>query len=92
MYANYEYILVDGYKQARVRPHSGVKQGCPLSPLLFSLHINDVDCLAENVQGAITGTRDVRVTHMLGDNVPVFMLGGARLACADSFRYLGTTQ
>mmetsp|Transcript_418 Transcript_418/g.1002 ORF Transcript_418/g.1002 Transcript_418/m.1002 type:complete len:905 (+) Transcript_418:594-3308(+) len=126
MYANDEYILVDGCKRARVRPHFGVKQGCPLSPLLFSLYINDVDCLAENVQGAITGTRDVRVTHMLyadnlcltsnlpdqlqlmldrlhtyaqwkglvintakseivhfnskGDNVPVFTLGGARLA------------
>eukprot|EP00983_Pelagomonas_calceolata_P012973 414484-Pelagomonas_calceolata.AAC.1 len=24
-----------------------------------------------------------------GDNVPVFTLGGARLECADSFRYLG---
>eukprot|EP00983_Pelagomonas_calceolata_P002905 95936-Pelagomonas_calceolata.AAC.1 len=24
-----------------------------------------------------------------GDNVPVFTLGGARLACADSYRYLG---
>eukprot|EP00983_Pelagomonas_calceolata_P133350 1161956-Pelagomonas_calceolata.AAC.27 len=53
------YILVDGFKQARVRPHFRVKQGCPLSPLLFSLYINDVDCLAENVQGAITGASDV---------------------------------
>eukprot|EP00983_Pelagomonas_calceolata_P078829 1154399-Pelagomonas_calceolata.AAC.3 len=29
----------------------------------FSLYINDVECLAENVQGAITGTSDVRVVH-----------------------------
>eukprot|EP00983_Pelagomonas_calceolata_P046482 1140199-Pelagomonas_calceolata.AAC.1 len=88
-----------------------------------------------DVQEAITGTRDVRVMHMLyaddlcrtsyqpdqlqlmldrlhtyaqrkglvmnaakseivhfnsrGHNVPVFTLGGARLACADSFRDLG---
>eukprot|EP00983_Pelagomonas_calceolata_P058692 1145600-Pelagomonas_calceolata.AAC.2 len=65
MYANDEYILVDGCKQARVSPQFGVKQGCLLSPLLFSLYINDADCLAENVQGAITGTCDMRVTHML---------------------------
>eukprot|EP00983_Pelagomonas_calceolata_P045339 1139688-Pelagomonas_calceolata.AAC.8 len=113
MYTNDEYILVDGCKQARVHPHFGVKQDCPLSPLLSSLYINDVDCLAENVQGAIAGTSDVRVTHMLyaddlcltsnqpdllqlmldrlhtGDNVPVFSLGGARLASADFFKYLG---
>eukprot|EP00983_Pelagomonas_calceolata_P008349 273089-Pelagomonas_calceolata.AAC.1 len=65
MYANDEYILVGGCKQARVRPHFGVKQGCPLSYLLFSLYINDVDCLAEIVQGAIKGTSDRRVMHML---------------------------
>eukprot|EP00983_Pelagomonas_calceolata_P020763 652295-Pelagomonas_calceolata.AAC.1 len=94
-----------------IDPH---KSGCPLFPLSFSKYIYDVDCLAENVQGAITGTMDARVTHMLlhayaqrkglvinavkfeivhfnsrGNNVPVFTLGGARLACADSFRYLG---
>eukprot|EP00983_Pelagomonas_calceolata_P031533 989075-Pelagomonas_calceolata.AAC.1 len=48
MYANDEYISVDGCKQARVCPHYGVKQGCPLSHLLFSLYINDVDCLGAN--------------------------------------------
>jgi len=46
-------------------PIQGVKQGCPLSPLLFSPYVNDIDLIAEGVEGAITGSSTVRVTHML---------------------------
>jgi hypothetical protein len=42
-----------------------LQQGCPLSPLPFSLYINDVDDIAEGVSGAITGTAGVHVSHML---------------------------
>eukprot|EP00983_Pelagomonas_calceolata_P041958 1138286-Pelagomonas_calceolata.AAC.1 len=68
LYENDEYVLVDGLKQAAMSPTKGVKQGCPLSFLLFALYINDIDRLAEGVEGAVTGTEGVRVTHMLYAN------------------------
>ena len=44
----------------------GVKQDCPLSSLLFSLFINDVDNdFGTGFMGAVTGTEGLRVTRML---------------------------
>jgi len=66
MYENDEYILMDGEKRARVHPTNGVKQGCPLSPLLFSLYINDMGReISEGIEGAVTGDRVNCVSHML---------------------------
>ena len=66
MYDNDEYILIDGEKRARVQPTNGVKQGCPLSPLLFSLYINDMGReISEGIEGAVTGDRVNGVSHMM---------------------------
>lgn len=75
LYMGDEYVLVDGDKiTPPIRPSRGVKQGCPLSPFLFSLYLNDVDKWvgdgatmgrAGSPLGAVAGTGDLRVSHML---------------------------
>ena len=65
-----EYTILDGDKRANVQPSFGVKQRRPLSPLLSSFYLNDVDSQAEGVQGAITGIPNFTVTHLLfADNL-----------------------
>jgi len=49
------------YKKKSVAYHN-----CPLSPLLFSLYINDMGReISEGIEGAVTGDRVNCVSHML---------------------------
>jgi hypothetical protein len=68
-----EYTLLDGDKMASVRPMYGVKQGCPLSPLLFAIYLNDLGSVTDNIQGALTAIPNFTVNHLLFADDLVFV-------------------
>ncbi|KAJ9511560.1 hypothetical protein QJQ45_003588 [Haematococcus lacustris] len=43
LYRDDNYVLIDGpHRTPPVTPDQGVKQGCPISPLLFALYVHDI--------------------------------------------------
>ncbi len=42
-----EYTLLDENKTSSVLPSFRAKQGCPLSPQLFAIYLDDIDSIAD---------------------------------------------
>ena len=49
----YVKVMVNGWASEKVFTRSGVKQGCPLSPLLWALFICDIGLLLEQSPGGV---------------------------------------
>jgi len=47
------------------QPSFGVKTRMSPLPLLFAIYMNDIDSIADVAKGALTGTPNFFVTHML---------------------------
>lgn len=66
LYRDDQYVLCDGVATTDpVSANIGVRQGCPLSPLLFSLYISDVQDYFMTDRGAVTGIDTLKVPTIL---------------------------
>ncbi|KAJ9532000.1 hypothetical protein QJQ45_003709 [Haematococcus lacustris] len=65
LYRDDNYVLIDGpHRTPPVTPDQGVKQGCPISPLLFALYVHDI---SKEFLGPVDAVRvqGTPVTHFM---------------------------
>ena len=66
LYSDDSYVLVDGtVRCSAVHANKGVKQGCPLSPLLFALYVNDIGSCWQHAQDGVIKVGEVPATHVM---------------------------
>ena len=64
MYTGCLYLLIDGDKVSEeVAPNKDLKQGCPLSPFLYSLYTNGIDRFLTVQRGAATALNSVQAPN-----------------------------
>ena len=63
LYTRCLYLLIDDLSSEEVAPNRALKQGCPLSPLLYSLNNNDMDRFLTVKKDAATALDSVQVPH-----------------------------
>ena len=65
LYHENVYVLKDGFVTPGISPTRGLKQGCPLSPLLFSIYISDLQqAMPDRKLGARTLAHEVSIPHI----------------------------
>ncbi len=64
LYQDGVFILVDGDKMSKeIMATQGLKQGCPLSPLLYALFTNDLGKFLNTSDGAMTALQTAKISH-----------------------------
>ncbi len=58
LYDDDHYFVVDGWARSEcISPNKGVKQGCPLSPLLFALFLSDIGTCFHGIDTGLSVTQ-----------------------------------